>query len=135
MTSMKMLTAAAVVVSAMSALAIARAQSGTAPDAPAGSACIQWSKVLTPLAAASVHLRRFDGIVYYTRESDGYRVVATLGSGPGDLPIRFVATLAPEQHLAISVPQDVGHPPIDFAITRTKDALAIGYATPCTAMD
>ena len=135
MTTAKTLAAAAVVVTAMAALAIARAQSATALDVPVRGACAQAPTVLAPLAAASVHLRRFDGVVYYTRESDGYRVVATLASGPGDVPIRFVATLAPEQHLAISVPQDVGQPSIDVAITRTKDALAVGYATPCPATD
>lgn len=52
---------------------------------------------LAPINAHSIRLARFDGIVYYTVEQDGYRVVATLASGPEDLPIRFISTLGPGQ--------------------------------------
>jgi hypothetical protein len=55
-------------------------------------------------------------------------VVATLASGSDDLPIRFVATLTPDQHMAISVPQKAGQPPIGVDITRTQDKLVVGYA-------
>jgi hypothetical protein len=61
-------------------------------------------------------------------------VVATLALGSDQQPIRFVATLAPDQHIAISVPQKVGQPPIGVDITRTQDKLVVGYADPpCVA--
>ena len=81
---------------------------------------------LAPINAHSIRLARFDGIVYYTVEQDGYRVVATLASGPEELPIRFVATLRPGQHMLISVPQLVDQPSIDFEILRNGDALVVG---------
>jgi hypothetical protein len=85
---------------------------------------------LAPINAHSIRLARFDGIVYYTVEQDGYRVVATLASGPEELPIRFVATLRPEQHLLISVPQPVGQSSIDVEIRRNGDALVVSGANP-----
>jgi hypothetical protein len=57
-------------------------------------------------------------------------VVATLALGSDELPIRFVATLAPDQHMAISVPQKAGQPAIGVHITRTQDRLFVGYADP-----
>lgn len=82
---------------------------------------------LAPKSGHSIHLARFDGVVYYTVEQEGYRVVATLASGPGELPIRFVATLGPEQRLLISVPQAVGEPSIEFEILRTGHTLLVSY--------
>jgi hypothetical protein len=133
MARMGTLITAAVVIASTSAFSTAQAQSGPTSDQQMGTNCLQSPKVLAPMSGESVHLSRFDGVVYYTREKDGYRVVATLASGPGDLPVRFIATLMPEQHIAISVPQDVGQPSIDFAITRAMDMLVVGYTAPCPA--
>ena len=84
---------------------------------------------LAPGSGHSIHLADFNGIVYYTSEQDGYRVVATLASGPEALPIRFISTLGPGQRVVISVPGAAGKPSIDFEIVRNGDAL-LAYAWP-----
>jgi hypothetical protein len=73
----------------------------------------------------SIHLGGFNGVVYYTVEQDGYRVVATLASGAEEQPIRFVSTLGPGQRLVISVPQAVGQQSVDFEILRNGQALVM----------
>lgn len=97
----------------------------TAPCNKTSKTDLAMSPVLAPLNARSIHLARFDGIVYYTVEQDGYRVVATLGSGAEDLPIRFISTLGPGQRIVISVPQSVDQPSVDFEILRDCDALLV----------
>jgi hypothetical protein len=81
---------------------------------------------LAAMHAESVDLGSFRGVVYYTAEKDGYRVVATLTSEAEGQPIRFVSTLEPGQRMLISVPQAVGQPSVDFEITRNGEALLIG---------
>ena len=49
----------------------------------------------------------FNGIVYYTKERDGFRVVTTI-AGEGGLPIRFVTTLTEGQQFVISFPGESG---------------------------
>ncbi|WP_419696757.1 hypothetical protein ACN2CC_15365 [Mesorhizobium muleiense] len=80
---------------------------------------------LLPASGYSIQLGRFDGAVYYTIEPDGYRVVATLASGPEAQPIRFVSTLGPGQRLTISVPQAAGQPSVDFEIVRDGEGLRL----------
>ncbi|RWM25560.1 hypothetical protein [Mesorhizobium sp.] len=80
---------------------------------------------LEPGSGHNVHLAAVDGVVYYTVEPDGYRVVATLASGADALPIRVISTLVPGQRLLISVPRSVGQPSIDFEILRNGDALVV----------
>ena len=87
---------------------------------------------LAPDSGHSIHLADFSGVVYYTIEQDGYRVVATLASGPEALPIRFISTLGPGQRVVISVPGVVGKPSIDFEIVRNGDALLV-HAAPYMA--
>lgn len=90
---------------------------------------------LAALNAESVDLGSFRGIVYYTVETEGYRVVATLGSGTEGQPIRFVSTLEPGQRMLISLPQAVGQPSIDLEITRDGDALLVGESGPALEID
>jgi len=80
---------------------------------------------LAPGAGHSIKLAQFTGTLYYTVEKAGYKVVATLASGAGDLPIRFESTLAPGQGVVISVPQAAGQPSLDFEIVRQGDALFV----------
>lgn len=80
---------------------------------------------LAPGNAHSVHLDRFDGVVYYSVEQDGYRVVATLASGVYESPIRVISTLGPDQRIVISVPGPVDQPPVDFEILRKGEALFV----------
>jgi hypothetical protein len=96
----------------------------------AALACMATSGVsvageLAPGNAHGVHLDRFDGVVYYSVEQDGYRVVATLASGADELPIRVVSTLGPGQRLVISVPRSADQPPVDFEIVRNGEALFV----------
>jgi hypothetical protein len=93
-------------------------------------ACTIWSAVATagelaPGNAHSVHLDGFDGVVYYSVEQDGYRVVATLASGAGEPPIRVISTLGPDQRIVISVPRAADQPAIDFEILRNGEALFV----------
>jgi hypothetical protein len=93
-------------------------------------ACMAMSDVsvagdLAPGNAHSVHLDRFNGVVYYTVEQDGYRVVATLASGAAESPIRFISTLASGQRLVIAVPRAGDQPPLDFEILRKGESLLV----------
>jgi hypothetical protein len=85
---------------------------------------------LAPGNAHSVHLDRVDGVVYYSVEQDGYRVVATLASGGEESPIRVISTLGPDQSIVISVPQAVDQPPVDIEILRTGGALFVSEPVP-----
>ena len=90
------------------------------------------AELLTPGSGHSVLLGAFDGVVHYTVEQDGYRVVATLASGPDAPPLRVISTLAPGQRIVVSVPRSVGQPPLDFEIVRNGDALVV--SDPIAAM-
>lgn len=141
MTSTKVLAAGAIFLATASAPIIATAQSRAVAESQAVSLvaattaaalCDMTSKtdhatlpLLAPRTGHAIHLARFDGIVYYTVEQDGYRVVATLASGAEGLPIRFIATLGPGQRIVISVPQSVDQPSVDFEILRDCDALLV----------
>ncbi len=80
---------------------------------------------LAPKGGYSIRLARFEGVIYYTVEEDGYHVVATLASGADEQPIRFVSTLGPGQRIVISVPQGVDEPRIDLEIVRSGDAVLV----------
>lgn len=60
------------------------------------------------LQAESIDLGGFRGIVYYTTENEGYRVVATIAEGETGLPVRFEAILTGTQKMTISVPGKLG---------------------------
>lgn len=96
---------------------------------------ISGAKELAPIHAQTIRLAGFDGIVYYTVERDGYHVVATLAFGPDGLPIRFVATLGPDQRMLISVPQSVDQPPLEVEIRRDGGALVVGEPGSGTTVD
>jgi hypothetical protein len=81
---------------------------------------------LSPGNGQSIHVSGIDGVVYYTVEQDGYRVVATLASGEEQQPVRFTSTLTPGQRVVISVPQAVGQASVDFEILRNGDTVVVG---------
>jgi hypothetical protein len=56
----------------------------------------------------SIALSALHGIVYYTKEHDGFRVVTTMAAGDAGLPFRFVTTLTEGQQFVISFPGDSG---------------------------
>jgi hypothetical protein len=73
----------------------------------------------------SLHLGPYDGVLYYTVEERGFRVVATLASASDEPPIRFASSLEDGQHIVISVPRAVGLAPMEFEILRTGDVLLV----------
>lgn len=74
---------------------------------------------LGPVQGRSVDLGTLSGVVYYTVEANFYRVVATLQTtGAQPTPVRFVATLAPEQSITLSAPRGAGEPAIEVRFVR-----------------
>ena len=85
---------------------------------------------IKPLAAQSVVLEDASGVVYYTKESEGFRVVATMSAVEGAAPVRFVATLADGQAVTVSIPAEAGKAPRELEISRDGDVLTVGDAEP-----
>ena len=80
---------------------------------------------LVALEAESIDIGGFHGIVYYTSEHDGYRVVATIADGDVGLPVRFEAILTETQKLSISVPGKLNEQSRVLEISRAGDKLVI----------
>lgn len=95
---------------------------GAAALAPARA--VDKSQNITPGHAESIDLGYVHGIAYYTPEQDGYNVVATL-SVAGGAPVRFAATLQPEQRLSVSVPGEQDGDARQVEIWRRGDVVTI----------
>jgi hypothetical protein len=80
---------------------------------------------LVPGSCESVHLGHLNGVVYYTIEKDGCRVVTTIADGDAGLPVRFVATLSDGQKLTISVPGNLGVAPQEFEFSRASGKIFV----------
>lgn len=80
---------------------------------------------LAPYAGESIQLGSLHGVIYYTHSPTGYAVVTTLADGQAGLPVRFVATLADNQALKISVPGKPGAQTMALEIRRTGDKLIL----------
>jgi hypothetical protein len=80
---------------------------------------------LAPGNGHSIALAGFEGVVYYSVEQDGYKVVATLASGPGSESIRFIATLGHGQRVIVSAPRAAAELPLEFEIFRNGDAIYV----------
>jgi hypothetical protein len=62
-------------------------------------------------------------------ERDGFRVIATLAKkAEHALPMRVVATLAPDQSLTLSTPHEAGAPADAVEIIRRADTVLIHEA-------
>ena len=85
---------------------------------------------IKPMTARSVVLEDAAGVVYYTKEAEGFRVVATMSAAEGTAPVRFVATLADGQAVTVSIPSEAGKAPRDLEISRDGDVLTVGDAEP-----
>ena len=83
---------------------------------------------LKPIEGRSINLGGVSGVVYYTVEPDGLRVVTTLAQGEAGTPIRFVSVLAPGQRVLLSTPHQAGALEIsrngDNVIVHTASALS-----------
>jgi hypothetical protein len=89
---------------------------------------VVWSvqaETLEPIQGKSIDLGTLTGITYYTVEPEGFRVVATLLPRGTDVPVRFVATLAPGQSVTLSTPRDVGEPPVQVRLIRQGEQLFV----------
>ena len=64
------------------------------------------------------------GVAYYTLEPAGFRLVATIQSAAG-APVRFTATLAPEQAATVSVPGKVGEEATEVSFLRRGEQLVV----------
>jgi hypothetical protein len=85
---------------------------------------------LSVMAGESIDLGRFHGVVYYTSETDGYRVVATVADGEAGLPVRFSVTLAKNESARISVPGKLGEPGHSLELSRSGDKLTVAEVGP-----
>jgi hypothetical protein len=83
---------------------------------------------LPALAGQSIDIGGFHGVVYYTSDHDGYRVITTIAQGEAGLPVRFSATLAENQSVTISVPGKSGEPSQALEISRVGDKLILAKA-------
>ncbi|TWB96820.1 hypothetical protein FBZ93_10766 [Bradyrhizobium macuxiense] len=84
------------------------------------------ASTLRPIEGQSVRLGDLAGIVYYTVERDGYRVVTTLAEGAAGTPIRFVSVLAPGQRALLSTPNQADA----LEISRSGDGLTVRTSGP-----
>jgi hypothetical protein len=80
---------------------------------------------LVDLQAESVEIGGFRGVVYYTSDHDGYRVVATIAEGETGLPVRFEAVLAEAQKITISVPGKLGDMSHVLELSRAGDKIVV----------
>jgi hypothetical protein len=80
---------------------------------------------LKPIEGRSVNLGDVSGVVYYTIEPDGFRVVTTLAEAEKGTPIRFVSVLAPGQRVLLSTPHQAGA----LEISRNGDDLSVRKAS------
>jgi hypothetical protein len=78
------------------------------------------------IEASSIELGGFRGIVYYTREGDGYHVVTTIAEGDTGSPLRFEATLNEGQKITISIPGKIGEPSRIIDVVRSNHKLIVG---------
>src|SRR5262245_5853119 len=77
------------------------------------------------IEASSIELGGFRGVVYYTREGNGYHVVTTLAEEDVGSPLRFEATLDDGQNIMISVPGRVGEPSRTVEMVRSNLGLIV----------
>ena len=83
---------------------------------------------LQPVEGRVIDLGNVTGVVYYTPEPGGYRVVATFAQEEGGAPMRFEAVLAPGQSVVLSTPRDIGVAPRAVEISRQGDQVLMQEA-------
>src|SRR5262249_845697 len=83
------------------------------------------AEALKPVQARKVDLGSLAGVAYYTVEEDGHRLVVSLQAPASGTPVRFVATLAPEQVVTVSVPRSAGEPALDLHFVRHGEHIEV----------
>jgi hypothetical protein len=77
--------------------------------------------------AESIDLGGFRGVVFYTAENEGYRVVVTIAQGETGLPVRFEAMLTETQKMTITVPGKLGEKSHVLEMSRAGDKLLVAH--------
>jgi hypothetical protein len=91
-----------------------------------GSAAPCLAGSVKPIQNISINLGAVAGDAYYTVEPDGFKVVATFAQrGEDGKPVRFIAVLAPGQHVVFSTPRSVNEPADTVEIIRQNDAVLV----------
>lgn len=80
---------------------------------------------LNPGSASRIEIGDRKGVVYYTVEPAGYRVVAGLARGKDVPPLRFETTLAGDQRVLALSPQGLGQPVAAIEIVRQGDRVYV----------
>ena len=88
---------------------------------------------LRPIEARTIDLGEVSGVVYYTVERDGFRLVATLEQGEACTPVRFEAVLASGQSVVLATPREPGVAPDAVTITRRDDQVMVRETAVCSA--
>jgi len=72
------------------------------------------------------------GVAYFTLAPSGLRLVATIGTAgdPGRTPVRFVATLQPNQAATVSAPGKTGEKSIEVSFVRQGERLIVKAPSP-----
>jgi hypothetical protein len=83
------------------------------------------AEALKPVQARKVDLGGLAGVAYYTVEEKGHRLVVSLRAPASETPVRFVATLAPEQAVTVSVPRSAGEPAVDLHFVRHGEHIEV----------
>jgi hypothetical protein len=86
------------------------------------------AEALKPVHAHEVNLGGVAGVAYYTVEEDGHRLVVSLQATDTGKPLRFVTTLAPGQHVTLSVPRNAGEPAVDVHFVRHGERIDVNSA-------
>ncbi|QJP16167.1 hypothetical protein G3545_22465 [Starkeya sp. ORNL1] len=98
---------------------------GRPPGRAECRAAISSGGALLPGQAYRVAIADFRGVLYYTTEQQGLRVVATFEQEAGQAPIRMISMLAPTQSMRITVPDRPGVPLADVEVQRVGDLVVV----------
>ena len=93
--------------------------------------CCPWTRSCRCSEGRTINLGEVSGVVYYTVEREGLRVVATLAQGDSGKPVRIEAILAPGQSVILSTPRGLGMAPDTVEIGR-HDGQILVQAAPVT---
>jgi hypothetical protein len=97
----------------------------------AGSAS---ARGLAALQGESIAVRAFHGMVYYTKEDRGFRVLTAMAAGDGDLRYWCVTTLTEGQQISIPTESAELSRILEISCEDGKLFLTKGEATTVTAL-
>lgn len=80
---------------------------------------------LKPMQAQTIALGAIQGVVYYTVEPDGFRIVITVSSSESGTTQRIISTLAQDQKVIVSIPGEADAPETSIWFKRQGDHLHI----------